>query len=272
MKQDSFEIITGQSTLLVTLGDSWTWGDSLGQINGDVIDDLASRKKQVYGRHLADVLRADWINDGKCGGTNQVIIDKLEHYINTIDFTKYSKVYIVITLTETGRELGFVNHEINFTTINEDIRKIEQETLDRIYTLTKDLKFNLVVGRNFTDYYPTTQLYHWCLNKTWVNVLLDQLHLDNPKWQGITYDRIQVTGMASGVGLVPLTTKYGNNSEFKLFAVDTIDHAKKLWTFLELSPYNSKVATKHPTKEAHGLWADYILKTLTTRAQISIDQ
>jgi hypothetical protein len=265
IKQDSFEIVTGQENLLITLGDSWTWGDSLGQIGGDILDDIEARKAQVYGRHLADALGADWINDGRCGGTNQVVVDKLEHYINTVDFDQYQQVYIVITLTETGREFGFVDYEIDFAKINDTIRQLEQDTLDRIHTLTKDSSVNLLVGRNFTDYYTTTEKYPWCVDKTWVQVLLEQLYQDNPKWQGLSYDSVRVTGIASGVGLVPMSKKYSNNPGFKLFTVETVDHAKKLWTFLELSPYNGKVATKHPTKEAHGLWAKYLLEKLATR-------
>jgi hypothetical protein len=49
--------------LLITVGDSWTYGDSLGQTRvRDGRDDPDYRLSQVYGSLMAEELNADWIN------------------------------------------------------------------------------------------------------------------------------------------------------------------------------------------------------------------
>ena len=261
-RETKFELLRGCPNLVITLGDSWTWGDSLGiiDIHHGVPDDLEARKRDCYGRHLADAYDADWINDAKPGGSNQDIVNKISEYVNSIDYSKYKKIYLVATLTETGREFGYTNG-LDFTNFNQQLARQEQDILDRINQLVSSYPINLIVGRNFTDYFPETKLYAWCLTKTWVEVILENLKENHPAtiWNKIPHDLIKVTGMASGVGLNPLSKRYNNDAKFKKYFVDTITAAEKLWQFLELSPYNKKLTTKHPTKEAHLLWAQYIL-------------
>ena len=258
MREEKFEIVNDSLNLVITIGDSWTWGDGLGNINVDqgIEDDILARQTECYGRYVSDQFGADWINDARPGGSNDHIIDKFEKHLNT-DWSKYKKVWIIITLTETGR-----NVEIsNFKEIDQELQIIEQKHLDKINTLMlKNQNINLIVGRNFTDYYAKTKLYPWCLEKTWVKVIIDQLKIENTKWEKIEYSLIKISGIASGVGFVPLKEKYEHNADFKLYLINSIEKAKKLWNFLEISPYNSKKATKHPTKEAHQIWANYIIK------------
>jgi hypothetical protein len=268
MREEKFEIINNSINLVITIGDSWTWGDSLGNINVDqgVEDNILARQTGCYGRHLSDQLDADWINDARPGGSNDHIINKFEKHLNT-DYSKYKKVWIIITLTETGR-----NVEIsNLKEIDEELQTIEQNHLDKINALIlKNQTINLIVGRNFTDYYPKTKLYPWCLEKTWVEVIFDQLKIENTKWAKMEYSMIKTTGIASGVGFMPLNKKYDHDADFKLYLINSIEKAKKLWTFLEISPYNSKKATKHPTKEAHQLWANYIVKNSLAKKYLKI--
>ena len=47
------EDIQNKDTLLVTVGDSWTWGDHLGSIDWDKSVDDPIRLTQVFGRKLA---------------------------------------------------------------------------------------------------------------------------------------------------------------------------------------------------------------------------
>ena len=56
------EDISGKSTLLVTIGDSWTWGDG-----------IDNRVNNVYGRRLSNMLNSDWINIAWPGTANNWI-------------------------------------------------------------------------------------------------------------------------------------------------------------------------------------------------------
>ena len=64
--------------LIITIGDSWTYGDSLGKTkvrNG--IDDTEYRLNHVYGNILTEQLAADWMNLALPGGSNFWMLNSL---------------------------------------------------------------------------------------------------------------------------------------------------------------------------------------------------
>ena len=61
--------IHNRDTLVITLGDSWTWGTSLQQ---------NLRLQQVYGALIKNQLDADWINIGCQGWSNSFILGHLD--------------------------------------------------------------------------------------------------------------------------------------------------------------------------------------------------
>ena len=69
------EDINNNPTLLVTIGDSWTWGDSLGRIDLDknIADDMDHRTSHIFGNLLAKKLDRDFLMLAKCGATNSQI-------------------------------------------------------------------------------------------------------------------------------------------------------------------------------------------------------
>ena len=63
------EDISNKDILLITVGDSWTWGDSLFDIDISTPNyDNPNRVKHIYGAKLAELLNADFVNVGECGG------------------------------------------------------------------------------------------------------------------------------------------------------------------------------------------------------------
>jgi hypothetical protein len=71
-----------KKTLIISAGDSWTFGDSLGTIEKNPwVDDYHARSTQSYGRLVADELSADWLNFGLCGGGNYSVLQFLSNTI-----------------------------------------------------------------------------------------------------------------------------------------------------------------------------------------------
>ena len=101
---------TDSHYLIITVGDSWTWGNFLcnsGYVNpnpGKFFDDYDFRSKHVYGYHLHKKTNFDWINLAICGSDNITMIDLCWKFIKTLD-RSYKKIFIILTLTEIGREL-----------------------------------------------------------------------------------------------------------------------------------------------------------------------
>ena len=106
-----YESIKNHDNLLITVGDSWTWGNYLGNITQEKIDkgvdldDFDYRISHVYGTVLANKLDSDFVNFGICGFANIDLIYKVEDFIKNIH-KPYKKIQIVLTLTESGRELS----------------------------------------------------------------------------------------------------------------------------------------------------------------------
>jgi hypothetical protein len=97
------ELNRNSNTLLITVGDSWTWGDSLGKTTPK-FDDYDYRTTHIYGHILSDRLSSDFINVGLPGGSNFYILLHLELVLASLK-KKYKNVKLVFTLTESGREL-----------------------------------------------------------------------------------------------------------------------------------------------------------------------
>ena len=56
------EKVSGKNNLVICIGDSWTWGDSLGQSwDEPLYNDVDARHNQFYTNLLAEKLQADWL-------------------------------------------------------------------------------------------------------------------------------------------------------------------------------------------------------------------
>jgi hypothetical protein len=322
-----FYINNNKETLVITIGDSWTWGDSLGSIPHTDTDDLDARQTQVYGKHIADELNADWINCGYCGwgniriirklyefvsGENSNVINnmtywyakkdetwpkfkydawnysidtkkKISNFLNNADndysflpqskytdvISRYKNVYYYITLTENGRDTLFYDF-INTSDVYEYLQKEEEYTYRYLNHIKQKYNINLVVGRNFTvDHHTTTNSIS--VEKNWTQLN----HNNNIHNNGISYTDITQSGAVSGVAFAHLENarriyKTHNFTNIKEYFVDQTTQVDKLWTWLRNNGLNHNLATCHPTKESHKLWADYLLSNSRSNSSTSI--
>jgi hypothetical protein len=126
------EVDRSSDTLVIAVGDSWTWGDRLGKTTL-TYDDREHRTKHVYGNIVADALEANFINLGFPGRDNMYIMNSLLDIFPTLTRT-YKKCYIIFSLTESGRELtdGFLDQQAHYN----QIRGKDWPTVDEILTST----------------------------------------------------------------------------------------------------------------------------------------
>jgi hypothetical protein len=261
---DKIEKIQGKETLLVCIGDSWTWGDSLGptllntqHMHEEILfsskHDLVYRQEYCFGNHLKDILNSDWINYGMPGESNLYILKKFEEVITNKEIQEnYKKIYYVLTLTETGRELDKLN-PTDFQksdSLDKILSQVEQDVINKIYNLyTGDLK-NILILRNFTKSYNSTQ-YHTKDTKSWIEV--------NNDHDDVLVKNFNVTGfvtthaMKNNDKFLSKTVKHWKSQVLKQY--EKVEPCKR---FLSKSKFHSQKSSKHPTKESHKLWAEYI--------------
>jgi len=224
--------------LLVTLGESWTWGDSLE-------DHGFSRLECIWGRHLSNSIKSDWLNVARKGASNLWIFYQLQELARFIDNNgplPYDQIDVVACCTEWGRE-----YNENWEWL-EDFDLQLQEPTKQNAVLVEYAKFwigkigaNLLITHNFCD--PLFWKHDLPqLNKNWIQVTCEQLG------QVYSYQ-------------IPTLGQYPNlkNTGMDLSRIiEYQDRSLNLTRFLDQSPYNYKEATRHPTPYSHRFWAETI--------------
>ena len=296
--QDPYhEQIKGSDLLIITVGDSWTWGDSLGSINKDVgiFDDYDYRTSNIYGYHLSNRLNADWVNLAICGTDNLSMLQLAHQFIQGIT-KEYKKIHIVITLSESGREFtNFFSGNLknkynnlkgaNWPSFDEvlngaDLSTVINECNDQqwlfpglnlefyqavTYFVSLDdllLKAEAAIFEtinNLFDSYTVGRNFTRTYDEN-KSILND--HLVDKTWNDIICDQGNLTNypnvrVMSQMGIDPLI-KFINNRLPKEQLLTLFSLAEEGIDWLNNSPYNSKKATKHPLEQAHVWWADYL--------------
>ena len=304
-----YERSNDSDVLTIAVGDSWTWGDSLGKTTVDY-DDFDHRVNHIYGSLIAKKLNSDFINIGLPGRSNLYILTFLDQVLNSL--TKpYKTIRVFFTLTESGRELenGFLEHAqhyeqwrgpdwplydeiINATaqpsalsfmfqeighehlgsiiklylklrsanSLIELLELYEQVTFQEIKNYFDRCPSNVkwTIGRNFTCMFEANKsiIPNECLvEETWVDVIAKQGKL--PPYPQHIY-------LLSSIGIDPLVkfTEYLDKEKFKANWIDLLEIAESAIDWLDMSPYNSNLATRHPLEQAHAWWADHLYKSI----------
>lgn len=268
----SFFVNHDKNDLLITIGDSWTWGSSLGDLSVDY------RSKHVYGRYLSEHLGCDWINYGLVGGGNNEILSELdlilqcvfdgcgfdsnhneyEHLAN-LATKKYQKIYVVITLTETGRDTYDTNAKDKFTKVKDFLIDDELHVYQKIKALKEQYKnINLIVARNFSHDFKECSN-SLSIEKNWLQLNFEVNQHRGFNNLGYTLEDIRKSGAVSGIALNKIRKlNYQNYQDKKQYMIEQIDECDKLWHWLRNNPLHYNTGTCHPTEESHKLWADYL--------------
>lgn len=226
------------SNLLITVGDSWTYGDSLGNTrvrNG--IDDTEYRLNHVYGNLISEQLDYDWMNLALPGGSNYCMLNWLGQLL-TRKFN-YAQITCIITLTEAGR-----HEEISWAT-GKLLQPALKNIVSKTYAMIKELRLRFPrvefkIAHNFTDSVPGYNV----IEKTWLEVLTNQQLQDDTFI--VVSDHI----------------KQLNYDHTYPDTIDVIDQALKRIDILDACEYCCKEDSRHPLEQGHKLWADYLVTHL----------
>jgi len=248
-----------KDNLLITFGDSWTVGGSFQYlIHTDATDfnDPTLRQFQldnIYGNTLRQHLDADWYNIAISGASNRWIVDKFQEFSKIRTQLNYKKIYVVITLTEVGREWEGMESPIftSVSSLDDLIFKTSALIEDTIISCMPD-NIELIIGRNYVDdSYPN--LTKFMLPNNWLDVLI--------KPDSVT-DNCYMLGFIAFNSLKKISSKLTVPRENLLREMTNyIDLAKPRLDRLQKSKFNiHKVGYQHPTPEGHKMWADYIIQ------------
>ena len=225
--------------LLITVGDSWTYGDSLGMTRvRDGVDDADYRLNHVYGRHLANQLGVDWTNLALPGASNWLVLNWLNSYLSQL--ITNGPVVCVITLTESGRheELRLIDRKLPTQhLVLQDILHKTYKTITQLQHDYHDIKF--VTTHNFTD-----GLDNFAVEKTWLEVLLAQSIQNN------TYIMV-----SEHIAQMNYKSKFSD-------VLDIMSLAEQRLDLLDRCEHCCQGDSRHPLGQGHQLWAQYLLSQI----------
>jgi len=272
-KQESYYVdIQDRKTLVISLGDSWTWGDSL---------DESVRTQQIYGSVLARHYDADIINVGFRGGPNSWILLAGNFIIEELQkHNTYQRVIVVVTMTESmrdtllhdafpfdykkyGRMYGpthdYYQHLLD--SLENHWQQLAQNMLNKI-----DDRFVMWLGQNFAWHNMVNKLEHPRLivaDQNWIEVLAQHQDIGVP-----VRTNVVTAWVFKNFNGVTRQGRMMDDAGWKEFILPLMDKALQVNEWLDASVFNHKIASKHPTDRGHQFWADYIIGQI---AQFDVD-
>jgi len=261
----------GSDTLLVTIGDSWTWGSGICNSNNDAVtitqDQDDFRKNHLYGNLISKEKKWNWLNLGFYAMGNQWIVDKVFELRGLIPHLHFKNIVVVCVLTGTARwfntwQDSLTDHkkffETNKMTASEDYEnffvELNRKMLGQIKLLTRSTdRIRLLVGTSAVDHCG-------------FDVLEDKEVIPLPWYKFLS--KTDLKGISVDIDSI----KYLPNIENILFNSDQ-KFAFQKWMMQEISQaekQNTMLSTMdhvaddkaHPDHNGHRIWAEYLLKDI----------
>lgn len=245
-------ISCNSNKLVVTIGDSWTWGDDITFNNDDT-----ERLQKTFGRIVATELSADWLNLGQGGSGNFWLAEKTEELGKIIKQLRYDHIYIICTLTEVGRQFNSnFDNDIDYVTWfknNSDYTKLpnflNQIVVDKIIkNLGSIQNITLRIGTNFVNHVGLENARSFLLAQPWIDLYCNDRTPECYFVSNFVFDAFN-----SVLDLVSDKNLYLDWLD--TMASSSIERRSVLGN-------NKFFRNYHPLEEGHKVWARYILDNI----------
>jgi len=231
--------------LIVTIGESWTWGDSL---------DPQLRLQEVYGKHLSDSFKCDWLNIARKGASNFWIFYQIAELVRYGNIP-YNKLLIVFCCTEAGREFSeqWSWHKYDPTQNLKSFNNFDECIHDYNAGLVRYLKTQIDKLKWIVPTVDVVISHNFCNASFWQHDI-PQIEDNWVKINALHNDK-HIAFNVPTIGNFKYFRKHCSDVES---IIDYQEQAIELVNFLLASPLHHKKASKHPTNVSHQLWANYL--------------
>jgi hypothetical protein len=255
-----FHIKRNSKNLVLVVGESWTYGESLPEIATAIRKySLSSQLINSFGPKLAVTLNADYYQYAVPGNCNYYMFKELDRILKFLKTFNYEKIYLCLQMTEPAREKSILNkleehpvkqlyaENISFKKWLEKYDNIFFDEYNELIRNNSDLNLDPILWKNFCSFNGTTtdRLFK-IVDTTWIQYSSRILGMDikppmfySIDWLSSMYDEFKNIDYS--------------DKKFILEEIDKIECSNK---FLKANTLHSH----HPNLHAHLLWSQFILR------------
>lgn len=255
-------------TLLVTIGDSWTWGAGIGGYQDAVNiteEDDKVRVSNLYGNIISKDKGWNWLNLGFYSAGNQWMVNKVFELRALSPLLDFKEIIVMVNFTSTGR--WFNTWQDSLTDYKKFFQSckmtepsdfenffvdLNRRMLKEITLLTKSAdNIRLLLGTNAVDHSGFD-----AIEKQHIIPLPWYRFLSKTDLGGIFVDMDSIKSLAN---LENLLSNSDQKIAFQKWMMEKIGQAEKQKTMLNTMDHVAQDKS-HPNHNGHRLWADYILR------------
>lgn len=243
---NTFNFISRNSdSLLVTVGDSWTWGSDISE--GNLNDNY--RVDNVWGNQLSKLLKSDWLNLALCAQSNQWMADRCKEFYDIADKLEYKSIKLICVFTGAGRMFN-TGQDCDF----DYVRWFANNAIDDFLLMLNKKCVDIIQhAPDIVDVYITSN--------TVDSLGYQERLLPWYKILGYSDSTPVYTDMTAIKKLQQIEEFVSGKKKdlFKIWMLETIDKVEIREKWFN----NSKIFRNcHPLAEYHQRWAEYLYKEI----------
>lgn len=265
-KNTELWITKQQKNCVVVLGESWSYGDRLHDVDGGLEveslhgkDHLSFRLNNIFAGHCANLLQSDLYICSIPGCNNTELVFHLPNILNFLK-DKYQNIKVIFQITSPGRcfsspkwsknynknymsvSLGVNASPENTVQLFEYMKSYEKSIIELVKGFCQSYDAECLIWRNFNSVLNLDA--HNVLPVSWIEYLcnLHQIDIDLPVCNEIEW----WNKWAKIIPILKISTDEINQQ---------LDKVKSCYNFLQSTPF----CKWHPQITAHWLWAQKIL-------------
>lgn len=262
VKFSEVHAINGSNTVLVNIGESWTYGENVKGIASALQNySLDTQLKYTFGPRMASKLNVDLYQYARPGNSNGYMFSELERIISYINKTfTYNKILLVMQMTEPSREQAHLNtldstHPVQKLyqrdqniSFHEWLTKYDEIFLNFLHKIERNnSNLDVIVWKNFCKW--NTHMKFERIKQIQPCWIAKSAQLLNIKYRSLSFQSIGW-----------LDEMYKNRNIFKI-------HFDKSWLNKEMAKIEksndflkaNKFHSMHPNHKGHAAWADHLL-------------
>lgn len=256
-----FYIKRNKKNLLIVVGESWTYGETIGEIATGIRKyNFQDQLEFCFGVRLALILNADLYQYAVPGNCNFYMFTELDRILKYASSLNYEKIYVCQQMTEPSREQSLiVELKEKSHPLAELIQPVKEITFENWLEKYDDIFFDQY--ENIISQYKNLDCILWknfckvnsknvnrkfkIIDKTWIEYSANML---GKKMQSPSF---------FAAGWIETITKLYSNLIFdKSKILNELDSIEQSYNFIKSNSLHSH----HPNEFGHLLWAQYLAR------------